>query len=152
MITHTPLVAGNLPTKNLIALRWPTNYNMHYLTHAQIVLRINCLSTEFSSQKGVKGIPLHFVTDTYEDIDTDSAEPVHRAYCKVKIFRDKVIIITLHMHMYTNTCYAESGKVHCRIEICEFWILGSNPRESVSLIITPLATPIMLRLCQVTEH
>ena len=54
------------------------------------MLRINCLSTEFSSQKGVKGIPLHFVTDTYEDIDTESAEPVHRAYCKVKIFRDKV--------------------------------------------------------------
>ena len=76
---------------------------MHYLTHAQIVLRINCLSTEFSSQKGVKGIPLHFVTDTYEDIDTDSAEPVHRAYCKVKIFRDKVIIIMLHMHIYTYT-------------------------------------------------
>lgn len=62
------------------------------LARAQIVLRINCLSTEFSSQKGVKGIPLHFVTDTYEDIETDSAEPVHRAYCKVKIFRDKVVI------------------------------------------------------------
>lgn len=61
-------------------------------THAQVVLRINCLSTEFSSQKGVKGIPLHFVTDTYEDIETESAEPVHRAYCKVKIFRDKVMI------------------------------------------------------------
>jgi hypothetical protein len=70
-----------------------------YLTFAQVVLRINCLSTEFSSQKGVKGIPLHFVTDTYEDIETDSAEPVHRAYCKVKIFRDKVIIIMLHMRI-----------------------------------------------------
>lgn len=56
----------------------------------QLVLRINCLSTEFSSQKGVKGYPLHVVVDTYESLDSDTAEPVHRAYCKVKIFRDKV--------------------------------------------------------------
>ena len=56
----------------------------------QIVLRINCLSTEFSSQKGVKGIPLHLVVDTYEDLDTDKCEPAHRGYCRVKIFRDKV--------------------------------------------------------------
>lgn len=56
---------------------------------AKLVLRINCLSTEFSSQKGVKGLPLHIVTDTYEELDTDQAEPVHRAYCQVKVFRDK---------------------------------------------------------------
>ena len=55
-----------------------------------MVLRINCLSTEFSSQKGVKGYPLHMVVDTYENLDSDTAEPVHRAYCKVKVFRDKV--------------------------------------------------------------
>ena len=55
----------------------------------QIVLRINCLSTEFSSQKGVKGLPLHIVVDTYEDLETEK-EPVHRVYCRVKIFRDKV--------------------------------------------------------------
>ena len=52
-------------------------------------MRINCLSTEFSSQKGVKGLPLHIVVDTYEDIETER-EPSHRAYCRVKIFRDKV--------------------------------------------------------------
>eukprot|EP00731_Ephydatia_muelleri_P030770 Em0022g284a len=56
---------------------------------AKIVLRINCLSTEFSPQKGVKGLPLHLVVDTYEDMDTDKCEPVHRGYCRVKIFRDK---------------------------------------------------------------
>lgn len=55
------------------------------------MLRINCLSTEFSSQKGVKGIPLYLVTDTYEDLDNlETADPVHRAFCKIKIFRDKV--------------------------------------------------------------
>ena len=57
--------------------------------HLQVVLRINCLSTEFSSQKGVKGLPLHVVVDTFEDTENE-AEPSHRAYCKVKIFRDKV--------------------------------------------------------------
>ena len=56
----------------------------------QIVIRINCLSTEFSPQKGVKGLPLHLVVDTYEDMDTDTCEPAHRGYCRVKIFRDKV--------------------------------------------------------------
>jgi transcription factor CP2-like protein len=55
---------------------------------ARVVLRINCLSTEFSSQKGVKGLPLHVVVDTYEDTETE-IEPSHRAYCRVKIFRDK---------------------------------------------------------------
>lgn len=55
----------------------------------KIVLRINCLSTEFSSQKGVKGIPLFLVADTYEDLDTETAEPIHRAVCRIKIFRDK---------------------------------------------------------------
>ena len=57
---------------------------------SQIVLRVNCLSTEFSSQKGVKGYTLHFVSDTYDDMAIESAEPVHRAFCRVKIFRDKV--------------------------------------------------------------
>ena len=54
------------------------------------MLRINCLSTEFSSQKGVKGLPLCLVTDTYEDLDIMGAEPVHRAFSRIKIFRDKV--------------------------------------------------------------
>jgi len=53
---------------------------------------MNCLSTEFSSQKGVKGLPLHIVIDTYEDLENEAAEPVHRAYCRVKIFRDKVSV------------------------------------------------------------
>ncbi|CAI8037945.1 Grainyhead-like protein 1 homolog [Geodia barretti] len=56
---------------------------------SKLVLRINCLSTEFSSQKGVKGYPLHMVVDTYGDLENEAAEPVHRAYCRVKIFRDK---------------------------------------------------------------
>ena len=53
---------------------------------------MNCLSTDFSAQKGVAGIPLHFLVDTYEDLDP-SAEPVHRAVCKIKVFRDKVCCV-----------------------------------------------------------
>eukprot|EP00118_Oscarella_pearsei_P016403 m.155984 g.155984 ORF g.155984 m.155984 type:complete len:565 (+) comp38684_c0_seq2:73-1767(+) len=56
---------------------------------AKISLRINCLSTEFSAQKGVKGIPLHLQIDTYDDLVNPSVEPVHRAYCQIKVFRDK---------------------------------------------------------------
>ena len=37
-------------------------------------------------------MPMHFVTDTYEDIDRNCTNPVHRAYCRVKMFRDKVCV------------------------------------------------------------
>ena len=63
------------------------------------MLRINCLSTEFSSQKGVKGIPLYLLVDTYEDIESESADPVHRAFCRIKIFRDKVSKIIGKLHV-----------------------------------------------------
>lgn len=54
---------------------------------AKISIAIQCLSTDFSSQKGVKGLPLHLQIDTYED----HREPVvsHRGYCQIKVFCDK---------------------------------------------------------------
>ncbi|XP_065884679.1 grainyhead-like protein 2 homolog isoform X2 [Dysidea avara] len=55
---------------------------------AKLVFCVNCLSTDFSAQKGVAGIPLHFLVDTYDNLDP-SAEPVHRAICKIKVFCDK---------------------------------------------------------------
>lgn len=30
------------------------------------------------------------MSDTYDDMAIESAEPVHRAFCRVKIVRDKV--------------------------------------------------------------
>ena len=79
---------------------------------------VNCLSTDFSAQKGVAGIPLHFLVDTYEDLEP-SAEPVHRAVCKIKVFRDKVGT-SLSVH-YNITCdehtYAEQKC--CYIVKCE---------------------------------
>jgi hypothetical protein len=38
----------------------------------------------------VQGIPLHLQIDTYEDLGVADAEPIHRAFCQIKIFRDKV--------------------------------------------------------------
>ncbi|GMR52290.1 hypothetical protein PMAYCL1PPCAC_22485 [Pristionchus mayeri] len=53
----------------------------------KISVAIQCLSTDFSNQKGVKGLPLHLQVDTY-DGDGDTV-PFHRGYCQVKVFCDK---------------------------------------------------------------
>eukprot|EP00794_Sanderia_malayensis_P007236 gene7236-8044_t len=68
---------------NAFAFTW----NPH--EKAKVVIRINCLSTDFSPQKGVKGIPLHLQVDTFEDLITPDVDPVHRAFCQMKVFRDK---------------------------------------------------------------
>ncbi|XP_021919127.1 protein grainyhead isoform X3 [Zootermopsis nevadensis] len=54
---------------------------------AKINVAVQCLSTDFSSQKGVKGLPLHLQIDTYED-PRDSTI-FHRGYCQIKVFCDK---------------------------------------------------------------
>lgn len=38
----------------------------------------------------LQGIPLHLQIDTYEDLTNPDAEPVHRSFCQIKVFRDKV--------------------------------------------------------------
>ncbi|KJE94220.1 CP2 transcription factor [Capsaspora owczarzaki ATCC 30864] len=57
----------------------------------KIVVRVNCLSTEFSTQKGVKGMPLRIQIDTYENVTEpyETSMPVSRDYCQIKVFRDK---------------------------------------------------------------
>ncbi|XP_076260959.1 grainy head isoform X4 [Rhynchophorus ferrugineus] len=54
---------------------------------AKINIAVQCLSTDFSSQKGVKGLPLHLQIDTYED--PRDANIYHRGYCQIKVFCDK---------------------------------------------------------------
>lgn len=54
----------------------------------QIFVSVNCLSTDFSSQKGVKGLPLNLQIDTYS-YNNRSNKPIHRAYCQIKVFCDK---------------------------------------------------------------
>ncbi|KAL8562267.1 hypothetical protein ACOMHN_037223 [Nucella lapillus] len=56
----------------------------------RVSIAVHCLSTDFSNQKGVKGIPLHIQCDTYELFDCKKELlPCHRAYCQIKVFCDK---------------------------------------------------------------
>uniref|UniRef100_A0AC35TSX7 CP2 domain-containing protein n=1 Tax=Rhabditophanes sp. KR3021 TaxID=114890 RepID=A0AC35TSX7_9BILA len=54
----------------------------------KISIAVQCLSTDFSNQKGVKGLPLHVQVDTYDEGD-DSKLPFHRGFCQIKVFCDK---------------------------------------------------------------
>ncbi|KAG0380370.1 grainyhead-like, partial [Mortierella sp. AD032] len=64
---------------------------------AKLMVRFNCLSTDFSRIKGVKGIPLRVHVDTMtEDLDSTDAAQVgageqnmERSFAKIKLFRDK---------------------------------------------------------------
>ena len=57
---------------------------------AFISIAIQCLSTDFSLQKGVKGLPMHLQVDTYVKNPADGEyDIVHRGYCQVKVFCDK---------------------------------------------------------------
>jgi len=70
---------------NAIAVYWNPLEKPAYISCA-----IQCLSTDFSLQKGVKGLPMHLQIDTYSRNPSDSEyDLVHRAYCQVKVFCDK---------------------------------------------------------------
>lgn len=96
--------------KNTIKLylKYFTNYILF-----QINVAVQCLSTDFSSQKGVKviylkflsikdlklnmyfllkGLPLHLQIDTYEEPRDTTIS--HRGYCQIKVFCDKVCFLT----------------------------------------------------------
>ncbi|KAI7820403.1 CP2 transcription factor-domain-containing protein [Gamsiella multidivaricata] len=67
---------------------------------AKLMVRFNCLSTDFSRIKGVKGIPLRVHMDTYLDNvgghssgsasnNKGDGPAMERAFAKIKLFRDK---------------------------------------------------------------
>ncbi|KAF9955064.1 grainyhead-like [Mortierella alpina] len=66
---------------------------------AKLMVRFNCLSTDFSRIKGVKGIPLRVHMDTFLNgngnnaatatAHQDDPPPMERAFAKIKLFRDK---------------------------------------------------------------
>lgn len=57
---------------------------------AFISIAIQCLSTDFSLQKGVKGLALHLQVDTYIKNPSDGEyDIIHRGYCQLKVFCDK---------------------------------------------------------------
>ncbi|KAI8483544.1 Grainyhead-like protein 2, partial [Branchiostoma belcheri] len=67
---------------NAIAFSWDVRET------GKVFISVNCLSTDFSSQKGIKGLPLNLQIDTYTDY-YKGATPVHRAYVQIKVFCDK---------------------------------------------------------------
>ncbi|GFO13319.1 DNA-binding protein elf-1 [Plakobranchus ocellatus] len=68
---------------NAVAVRWNPMEGP-----VRVNIAVHCLSTDFSNQKGVKGIPLHVQIDTYEQSPKDNTL-VHRGYCQIKAFCDK---------------------------------------------------------------
>ncbi|KAG2224932.1 hypothetical protein INT45_010881 [Circinella minor] len=54
---------------------------------ASISIRFNCLSTDFSRIKGVKGIPLRLHMDNR--LTNDSPPASESSFCRIKLFRDK---------------------------------------------------------------
>ncbi|CAG8506911.1 5952_t:CDS:2 [Diversispora eburnea] len=75
---------NNVETKTFdrVQFRW------HGKKGAKIFIRFNCLSTDFSRIKGVKGIPLRIHVETkYENSGTSTN--IEKSFAKVKLFRDK---------------------------------------------------------------
>ncbi|KAI9260548.1 CP2 transcription factor, partial [Phascolomyces articulosus] len=55
---------------------------------ASISIRFNCLSTDFSRIKGVKGIPLRLHMESRLTNDSPPASS-ESSFCRIKLFRDK---------------------------------------------------------------
>ncbi|CAG5118550.1 unnamed protein product, partial [Candidula unifasciata] len=68
---------------NAVAVKWNPSDGP-----VRVNIAVHCLSTDFSNQKGVKGIPLHIQIDTYEQSPKEN-QLVHRGYCQIKAFCDK---------------------------------------------------------------
>ncbi|ORX47793.1 CP2-domain-containing protein [Hesseltinella vesiculosa] len=73
------LVHVQYPSFDRITIQWQSQVG------ATIYVRFNCLSTDFSRIKGVKGIPLR----AYVETSLSSSDLVEKSFCKVKLFRDK---------------------------------------------------------------
>uniref|UniRef100_A0A6G1SIU1 Protein grainyhead n=1 Tax=Aceria tosichella TaxID=561515 RepID=A0A6G1SIU1_9ACAR len=69
---------------NAIAFYW----NPIETRQAKLNIAIQCLSTDFSNQKGVKGLPLNLQVDIY-DLFTETSTPVYRAYATLLSYCDK---------------------------------------------------------------
>ncbi|XP_061571934.1 grainyhead-like protein 2 homolog [Cololabis saira] len=67
---------------NAVSFTWDVS------EEAKVFISVNCLSTDFSSQKGVKGMPLLIQIDTYS-YSSCSSRPIHRAFTQIKVFCDK---------------------------------------------------------------
>ncbi|EIE84386.1 hypothetical protein RO3G_09096 [Rhizopus delemar RA 99-880] len=62
-----------------LAFRWNGSIG------ATIYIKFNCLSTDFSRIKGVKGIPLRLQIESQQQ----PSMQIEKTYCRIKLFRDK---------------------------------------------------------------
>lgn len=83
-----------------------THFKWNGKEGAKLMVQFNCLSTDFSRIKGVKGIPLRIQIETYDPNNsggvgglggTDGGllsrgRIIERSFAKIKLFRDKVNI------------------------------------------------------------
>lgn len=82
-------------------------FDWHSQFGAKLCIHFNCLSTDFSRIKGVKGIPMRIVVETTQQclqdpsaslkgtlkrlpVSGDIYEYKESCFCKIKLFRDKV--------------------------------------------------------------
>ncbi|KAH8556098.1 CP2 transcription factor-domain-containing protein [Umbelopsis sp. PMI_123] len=63
------------------------SFNWRGKNGARVFLRFNCLSTDFSRIKGVKGIPLRIHVESR--VIDEPGNKVEKCICRVRIFRDK---------------------------------------------------------------
>ncbi|ORZ13524.1 CP2 transcription factor-domain-containing protein [Absidia repens] len=92
------LVNVHYPSFDRITIQWEPHAG------ATLFVRFNCLSTDFSRIKGVKGIPLRAYIETTADVATPSSSSssssstsstdgyekyTEKSFCKIKLFRDK---------------------------------------------------------------
>ncbi|OAF68016.1 hypothetical protein A3Q56_04254 [Intoshia linei] len=67
---------------NSLSIKW--NISTKYVS---VPISIHCLSTDFTPQKGVKGVPLHIQVDSY--VMSNKLSAFHSAFSQIKVFRDK---------------------------------------------------------------
>lgn len=84
------LTSVHYPSFDRITIQWQAHAG------ATLFVRFNCLSTDFSRIKGVKGIPLRVLVETTATSTAAPSSPleydgaIERSFCKIKLFRDKV--------------------------------------------------------------
>jgi hypothetical protein len=115
------LILDQNQTEGAYNIRFPSfdkvTFDWHAHFGAKLYIRFNCLSTDFSRIKGVKGIPMRASMETqavYMDLPLGSSGYVgsfqkrvsptnghyehvyfERCYCQIKLFRDKVAFFFL---------------------------------------------------------
>ncbi|KAI8339685.1 CP2 transcription factor-domain-containing protein [Chlamydoabsidia padenii] len=79
------LVNVYYPSFDTITIQWQSHVG------ATLFVRFNCLSTDFSRIKGVKGIPLRALVESVAtpSSDGDLVPYKEKSFCKIKLFRDK---------------------------------------------------------------